>query len=101
MSQPIVPSITDEQLAELEAFTSDFYPVDKLITTHGEMQSVLNRLRAAEKDAARYRWLRGKVGVDHAYGDFMAFLPCGNYEITEHDNHNTDQAIDAAIEQNQ
>jgi len=98
MIQPIVPSITDEQLDYVSKVLSDGdgFPIsDSLV------RAMLSRLRAAEKDAARYRWLRGKVGVDHAYGDFMAFLPCGNYEITEHDNHNTDQAIDAAIEQNQ
>ena len=60
--------------------------------------SLIARLRAAEKDAARYRWLRDRAGVDFAFGDFMVFLHSGNYEISDQDKINTDQSIDAAIE---
>lgn len=56
MTTPIVPSITDEQLAELESSADHQY-----CTVPGSIiAGILLRLRAAEKDAARYRWLRDK-----------------------------------------
>ena len=140
MSQPIVPSITDEQLAKLERLSdganqSGWYWDDKTVDEDGYtfipegsclvgeiflaeqyegdqedcnfieaakpavIKSLITRLRAAEKDAARYRWLRDRVGVDFAYGDFMAYLPTGGYRLDEQAKNETDQAIDAAMEQ--
>jgi len=80
MSTPIVPSITDEQLKDLESFASDsklniYRPMgwahsvrcgNHLQTDHeylsaaspDVMLALIARLRAAEKDAGRYRWLR-------------------------------------------
>lgn len=58
MTNPIVPSITDEQLEELEAAlldADDDYPLKDL------WMALVNRLRAAEADAKRYRWLRDKA----------------------------------------
>lgn len=56
MTTPIVPSITDEQLAALEAAANNRYT-----TVPGSLLAgIAIRLRAAEKDAARYRWLRDK-----------------------------------------
>lgn len=64
MSQPIVPGITDEQIAEIEVeFGADSsrsermeaggYWADHIIL-------LIARLRAAEKDAARYRFIRNE-----------------------------------------
>ncbi len=138
MTTPIVPSITDEQLAELEKLCSkvaqcprrverdedscagavfvcsglEMYSGGEICRTYSEddaalivatgpedILALIARLRAAEKDAARYLWLRDRVGVDHAYGDFMAFLPTGSYKLDEQAKKQTDEAIDAAMEQ--
>jgi hypothetical protein len=57
MTTPIVPSITDEQLAELESSYEHAY-----CTIPGSLIAALVlRLRAAETDAARYRFLRSDV----------------------------------------
>lgn len=101
MSQPIVPSITDEQLAKLERLSdganqSGWYWDDKTVDEDGYtfipegsclvgeiflaeqyegdqedcnfieaakpavIKSLIARLRAAEKDAARYRFIRSE-----------------------------------------
>lgn len=106
MTTPIVPSITNEQLAKLERLSdganqSGWYWDDKTVDEDGYtfipegsclvseiclaeqyegyqedcnfieaakpavIKSLITRLRAAEKDAARYRWLRTR-----AYGHF-------------------------------
>lgn len=46
------------------------------------------------KDAARYRWLRERVGVDNRYGEYGVFLGCGRTKV---DASETDAAIDAAL----
>ncbi len=55
MTTPIVPSITDEQLAEIERFLGFGGSTLKLHT--GPLRGLIARLRAAEKDAARYQKL--------------------------------------------
>ncbi|YCH23123.1 hypothetical protein M1D96_06360 [Pseudomonas sp. D1-3] len=62
MTTPIVPSITDEQLAELEesvvSTLADPELSDKDVATVMAIGGIIARLRASEKEAARYRWLR-------------------------------------------
>lgn len=59
MTTPIVPSITDEQLVDLEMH-ADLPRPDEIDCdiSFGELRGLIARLRAAEKDAARYRRLR-------------------------------------------
>ncbi len=61
MTTPLVPSITDEQIAEIEEFcdgdwSADFEEVRGIKA--GVLRALISRLRAAERDAERYRWLR-------------------------------------------
>ncbi len=116
MTTPIVPSITDEQLAKLERLSdganqSGWYWDDKTVDEDGYtfipegsclvgeiflaeqyegdqedcnfieaakpavIKSLITRLRAAEKDAERYRWLRDH-GLHHeAPGSTAAIAP--------------------------
>ena len=46
------------------------------------------------KDAARYRWLRTRVGVDFIFGEISAYLPSGNGRVRPE---TTDKAIDQAL----
>ncbi|EOZ0486007.1 TPA: hypothetical protein ACGJRA_002421 [Pseudomonas aeruginosa] len=68
MTTPIVQSISDEQLAELDELTAKLAGEDWWVDWDGSyavtaspsnIQSLIARLRAAEADAQRYRWLRG------------------------------------------
>lgn len=150
MTTPPVPSITDEQLAEIESAAIDvkgwtmrehfqepeegFLPEDwewyvGAIDEEGNRYPLLNvnahqydsgdseklakyyalvnrdallalitRLRAAEADAARYRWLRGKFGI---MGNNVS-LPCGyrSEESIAQMALEADSAIDTAMERN-
>lgn len=79
MTQPIVPSITDDVIAEIESSAKrvtlggiGWYTelqLDDAIASSDDIDYItkmtpdaalrlITRLRAAEKDAARYRWLR-------------------------------------------
>jgi len=60
MTTPLVPSITDEQLSELESLLA-CDPQGSIFTSAKELGSLISRLRAAERDAERYRWLRDSV----------------------------------------
>lgn len=53
--------ISDEQLAELEGYSQHpaFLGDEDSAITMGELRGLIARLRAAEADAKRYRWLRG------------------------------------------
>ncbi|MGU2751265.1 hypothetical protein [Pseudomonas aeruginosa] len=67
MTTPIVQSISDEQLAELDELTAkltgdwwvDWDSSYAVTASPSNIQSLIARLRAAEADAKRYRWLRG------------------------------------------
>lgn len=54
------PIITDEQIAEIEALaTGGNVPRwGSMVMCCGTVLDLICRLRAAERDAARYRWLR-------------------------------------------
>ncbi|MGC8093391.1 hypothetical protein ACP3VF_10320 [Pseudomonas paraeruginosa] len=53
--------ISDEQLEELEGYSQHpaFLGDEDSAITMGELRGLIARLRAAEADAQRYRWLRG------------------------------------------
>ena len=57
MTTPRVPSITDEQLAEIElaSWGSENYTIQ---IDANDVRAIITRLRAADADAARYRLLR-------------------------------------------
>jgi len=56
MTTPPVPSITDDQIAELERFLGFGGKTLKVNTQ--PLRGLISRLLDAERDAARYRWLR-------------------------------------------
>lgn len=56
MTTSPVPSITDEQIAEIERFLS--FGGSMLKVKSAAIQGLIARLRAAEKDAGRYRFIR-------------------------------------------
>ena len=56
MTTSPVPSITDEQIAEIERFLS--FGGSMLKVKSAAIQGLIARLRAAEKDAGRYQLLR-------------------------------------------
>ncbi|HCJ6265533.1 TPA: hypothetical protein ACRMOD_000354 [Pseudomonas aeruginosa] len=96
-----VQPISDEQLAELEGYSQHpaFLGDEDAAITMGELRDLIARLRAAEVDAKRYRWLRdsGRLLGDnmgsHAY-----------FCVVTSDGENVmwfeqlDSAIDAAME---
>lgn len=94
MTTPPVPSITDEQLAELERAalakkSEGFLLVHNL--SCNDMLALITRLRAAEADAARYRWLRDKPTFIWLIQDWQ---PSGSDFI------DPDTAIDKAMAHN-
>ncbi len=124
MTTPIVPSITDEQLAELEEYCEmkafvccgnlsvggEYMGAQEMVccgepeltevdinTPAEEILGLIARLRDAEKDAARYRWLRDKSSMpsvvcsDQRVGEyFNEYMLCGDH---------MDNAIDSTMEQ--
>lgn len=106
MSQTIVSSITDEQLEELEQHVNrvDHAGTDMVETDFNEQRALLARLRAAEKDAARYRWLAGQAELE-SYGGCEYALPTVHawlYKPGGEPNQQMEtfeEAIDAAMEQ--
>ncbi|WP_336187202.1 hypothetical protein [Pseudomonas aeruginosa] len=67
--------ISDEQLAELEGYSQHpaFLGDEDSAITMGELRGLIARLRAAEADAKRYRWLRDKDQFDpHSQDEMLA-----------------------------
>lgn len=97
MTTPIVQSISDERLAEVESqYIGDRSRLDSTVILCGTLADIIARLRAAEADAKRYRWLRDKnsmPGVVCTNGQvekyFNEYMMCGEV---------MDKAIDAAME---
>lgn len=81
--------ISDEQIAEIErgCFDATPYAVEKLIT----------RLREAEKDAARYRWLRDDATNLDGWSPAVAVTD-GSYVSYCLDGRDLDEAIDTAMQ---
>jgi hypothetical protein len=89
MTTPPVPSITDEQLAELESIIG---AADEEYPQRAIYASLIARLRAAEADARRYRWLKENVRTEF-YADQLAdMFTCSSQKI--------DRLVDAAMERN-
>ncbi len=91
MTTPLVPSITDEQLADLEKQCEKFagFAVSSKL-----VEQLISRLRAAERDAGRYRFIRSRY---HKVG----FLSCDSQKAKYFDEYmicgeRMDDAIDAA-----
>lgn len=82
------PTITDEQIAEIEA--------DGCYPTADEFRALISRLRAAERDAARWRKARDILtveAIETAQSDFINFgLPAAESESLR-----ADAAIDATM----
>lgn len=91
MTTPIVPSISDEELAELEESFAPFDGQQSMM-----IKGLIARLRAAEADAKRYRWLRGQFGVFNE----RITIPMGYVDDERRANlaAEADEQIDAAME---
>lgn len=137
MSQPIVPSITDEQLDELEKLCLkvaqgprrverdedscagavfvcsglEMYSGGEICRTYSEddaalivatgpedILALIARLRATEKDAARWRLARKILEVRNIQEGTSSYIEYGLLGSEEY-NLEIDQAIDAAMEQ--
>lgn len=66
MTTPLVQSISDEVLADLAFYASQpgFDENEAAQIDIGELRGLIARLRAAEADAKRYRWLRDNDQFD-------------------------------------
>ena len=95
-------TITDEQIAEMEQEALRKYrePLEWFVYEPSYVLALISRLRAAERDAARYRWLRDgapattgtvtMVSMANEYGDRVSDWIHGN---------RLDAKIDAAMAQ--
>lgn len=63
MTTNIVQSISDEVLAEIESYASLYgHPQEaEACITFGDLRGLIARLKAAEVDAARYRFIRADI----------------------------------------
>ncbi len=100
MTTPIVTSITDEQLAELErtAFNASLHEQDYVGVHTSRLESLIARLREAEKNAARWRCARKILEVRNIQEGMSSYIEYGMVGSEEY-NLELDQAIDAAMEQ--
>lgn len=96
MTTPIVPSISDEQLAELERFLS--FGGSMLRVKSDALIGLIARLRAAEADAKRYRWWRDRAGVIPDGDGYTTWVLANGSEMYDLERKETDEAIDAAME---
>ena len=99
MTTPIVPSITDDELVSIENLSEYLkdYGCTQQVLTLREVQGLTGRLRAAEKDAARYRFIRsedtkpGFLSSDPGKAKYLdEYLVCASV---------MDARIDTAMEQ--
>lgn len=101
-----VMSITDEQIAEIEAQCEAANKHDgSLIVGADEVSAIISRLRAAEMDAARYSWIRKQhndahgntlVAVWHP-GEWVSLDTDVFCTYVDSDDLNLDLAIDTAM----
>ena len=91
MTTAPVPSITDEQLAEIEQQCEKFsgFSVNSVL-----VEQLIARLRAAERDAERYRWMR-----EQAAGNAETWQAVENAAFTAWSglHHSFDMNIDDAM----
>ncbi|HBO2239769.1 hypothetical protein OFL75_31875 [Pseudomonas aeruginosa] len=94
--------ISDEQLAELEGYSQHpaFLGDEDSAITMGELRGLIARLRAAEADAKRYRWLRdsGRLLGDSmdSHADYFFVVTADGEDVMWFEQ--LDSAIDAAME---
>ena len=97
MTTAPIQSITDEQIAEIEAIAENGCSIPEYLAD--DVVAIISRLRAAERDAERYRWLRdnwfqvygtslGERGIKLEIGDI--WNRCGKPD-------HVDAAIDTAM----
>lgn len=105
MTNPIVQSISDEQLAELDELTAkltgdwwvDWDSSYAVTASPSNIQSLIARLRAAEADARRYLHLRnsGMIAAGRV-GRHSISIP--HYDTTDAERKELDDFLDAAME---
>ncbi|ENC9823518.1 TPA: hypothetical protein ACKQFK_004409 [Pseudomonas aeruginosa] len=101
MTTPIVQSISDERLAEVESqYIGDRSRLDSTVILCGTLADIIARLRAAEADAKRYRWLRdsGRLLGDSmdSHADNFCVVTADGEDVMWFEQ--LDSAIDAAME---
>ena len=86
MTTPTIPSITDEQLADLEQQCDRFagFAVNSTL-----VEQLITRLRAAERDAERYLWLKENVKTEFYADQLVDMFTCSSQKI--------DRLVDAAM----
>lgn len=115
MTTTTVMTITDEQIAEIRDYyrsTDAEYSVEtlspegclKVSLMAEEILDLRSRLRAAEKDAERYRWLRERYyAADFSYGAYDGFSAIEAMVFRMPEGHvftsSCDKTIDTAMEQ--
>jgi hypothetical protein len=87
MTTPLVPSITDEQLEAIEPLDDN----ERCDISGATLRAIISRLRAAERDAGRYRWLRNQGESFQWYNitrvdpdDFASLDDCIDAAMQEH-----------------
>lgn len=98
MTTPIVPSISDEELESVRA-SAERSATGYACLHHTSYQAIIARLRAAEADAKRYRWMRNPSTdpasvIDKRVGDSVTGFGIWEYKAGDE----LDAAIDAAME---
>lgn len=101
MTTNIVQSISDEALESIIQYTERKDKADNSATVidFGELRGLIARLRAAEVDAKRYRWLRNPSTdpasvIDKRVGDSVTGFGIWEYKAGDE----LDDAIDEAME---
>ncbi|MFG8224646.1 hypothetical protein ACEOQ5_28135 [Pseudomonas aeruginosa] len=95
--------ISDERLAEVEnLYIGDRSRLDSTVILCGTLADIIARLRAAEADAKRYRWLRSQPNDCSAPRiDICHWQRNGDDSVNEGEGlrlEEADKAIDAAME---
>ncbi|HBO3905368.1 TPA: hypothetical protein L4T53_004521 [Pseudomonas aeruginosa] len=93
--------ISDERLAEVETlYIGDRSRLDSTVILSGTLADIIARLRAAEADAKRYRWLRdsGRLLGDSmdSHADNFCVVTADGEDVMWFEQ--LDSAIDAAME---
>ncbi len=88
-----VQPISDEQLAEVERLISQREPsYENRKIMNATISAIIARLRAAEADAKRYRWLCASAW-------YVGPEPCGDTEaVSWHDHNETMDGVTEAID---
>lgn len=83
MNNTQTPSITDLAIAEIEKEAIALHPVYSIDLLPIHVLGLIARLRAAERDAARYRWMRAGGLYSMPYTDHGAgpeFSTCEEFD---------------------